>query len=698
MDRIIYILLFSFFSVAIKAQDMSFLNEVYTWPDHTKTIALIPDSLKQESAIILRDDISLNYKEQYIKRRQSIKILNQDGLDYFKTITLPQNFDITRLNNPVIKQGRFNNRSIPYVSSFKIDYFSARIIRQKNITDLPVQITTDKLYWVKPDGERVFDYAYHFNFSDLQVGDILEYTYKSDIKGSYGTNQFYVHDCFPKLKTDLSISVIIPAKLKQLSFIKNNQIDSAIFKKSNTPDEATIIQNYTYHFNFLNSVHYTQNILAGNTLPHVTTKNYNFNGLFYLDDMNNARAHLTNYTWHFMPDSLITHKKVYNKTEAYLRKFISHFPNNSEDTSNYVFMAQLTDTLNAYSYLNSEKLHYGQNAQYTIHSNERLLKQQLTEEFLCSTYSEILSEKAMFYYVANVQDRRTGLHTITERSHHGYETSFIAIPFKSAYKFFVPRYHGLKYFPDELPFYFENTVCALIPKNTKSIKTYSSIQDIKFITIPASTFNENVRSENAVFKINVDSFIIHTTVKENLSGQFSTILRHFYNNDFIDSTIKVEYFKKCTDKPHSKNQTIKLLSQTKTYPYKASYQCSEDISTLSKTIDLTNWFSFLYPLEQFKKPLTQDYYFDFAFTDAYNYLLEFNKPADIKNITDFNTSWSNDFFEINSNLIKKEENVYLLSVIVKVKQDLLPLKDAHYLTEFVSRLHTLNHLKIDYIH
>ena len=120
----------------IQSQNLNFKSENYTWPDANKNFDIIPDSFKNDGAVILNDDITLNFSDAIVKRRQAVKILNEQGLNYFKSVSLPQNFDITNQNNPYYKQGRFAKRLIPFIYDFKISYFAARIIRNKTIESI----------------------------------------------------------------------------------------------------------------------------------------------------------------------------------------------------------------------------------------------------------------------------------------------------------------------------------------------------------------------------------------------------------------------------------------------------------------------------------------------------------------------------------------------------------------------------------
>ncbi len=545
----------------------------------------------------------------------------------------------------------------------------------------------------------MYDYEYVFDFTDLQVGDIIEYTYKADIKGSYDSDQFYVNDYFPKLNTTLSIKIVAPGSLSRTDMVLNHNIDSSLYTKKDIPDKSFTYQNFNYKFKNLKAVKYSQNVLAGRTLAHVTASPYNVNKHNLNKTLTSSKYVLsTRYSWFFIPDSLNEQEKVYDKYGGNLRKFIAKFPDNSNDSTKTLFFSQVMDSMNTYKYLTAEQMHYNQEAQYSLTSSERLMKREIPEEFVGDVCSDILFEKNIFYYRANVQDRRLGIHTASNRSHEDYELDFFALPVKTSFKFYVPRFNGVKYLPDELPFYYEGSFCALFPKNTKAANYKEGLQNLKFIKTPASTYNENVRTENSLFRVNVDSSIIHASIKTTLNGQFSTILRHYYNKDIIDSTIKTEYFKKSVDKPNASDKYIKLVSQAKIFPFKSSYTCSENIVISKESIDLSNWFSFVLNKENFKDPITQHYFLDFTFTDTYNFLFEFNKPTEVINIDEFNKKLSNDFFDVNSSLTKQENNKYLLTVTTKAKQYILPEEKSNYLTEYLNLLSQINSLKLKFTH
>lgn len=681
----------------LKSQDLNFTSERYNWPDQNKKFENIPDSFLRADAVILKDEITLNFKGNNINRRTSIKILNLAGLNKFKKVILPQKFDLTHIDNNYWKQGRYSDIQVPYIREYKINYFAARIIRKNIITEIPIPIDTKKVFWNSDNGEHLYDYEYIFNFLDLDVGDIIEYVYSAAINGQYDSNQFYINDIIPKLRTTLYVSSIAPEEFKEIDLIKIHNIDSLSYTKKSYVTSLKNIQEYNFEFKNLKPVNYTQNCLAGKTLPHITASIYGLKKIFFNETVDNSNyLFASKFSWYFIPDSLINKPKIYYKYNANIRKFVTKFPINKADTFYIDFFNNVFDSLNSYKYISTEGMHYSKDAQYSLNSGERLMKKQLLEEFLTETYSNILFEKNIFYYIANVQDRRLGFHDLQTRAHEKYEINFIALPTKKSYKFYMPRFNGISFYPDELPFYCEGTYCALFPKNTKATKQIPGLQELKFIKTPISNYNENVRTENAVFKINLDSLIIYGATKENLNGQFSTILRHYYNNTFIDSTIQKDYFKKCTEKPNVYSENIIKSSESKIFPFKTSYNCSFKIKATKDSLNLTNWFSFILKKENFSKPLTNNYYFDFTYTDTYNFMFEFNRPISIINIEDFENQLTNDFFEINSKIIPQGNNKYLLSLTTKAKQYMLPKEKANLLTEYLEQLNKFNLLKLKY--
>jgi hypothetical protein len=77
--------------------------------------------------------------------------------------------------------------------------------------------------------------------------------------------------------------------------------------------------------------------------------------------------------------------------------------------------------------------------------------------------------------------------------------------------------------------------------------------------------------------------------------------------------------------------------------------------------------------------------------DVYNYAFEFNKAVTIVNPEDFTKSIKNNYFELSSSMVKQTETAYLLNVMVKIKEEVLPESKAQELIAFSHELDNLNH-------
>ncbi len=643
-----------------------------------------------------------------MKRRIVIKILNKESLNHFKKVQLPENFDLTNAPN-FNRIGRFKDRINPFIYSYEINYFAARIIKpNKKIVDLSNNYTTQKVYWIKNNGERVYDNVYNFSFENLEVGDILEYTYETGVKWNGVQDVIYPNSLYPKLIYDLDIitSSIIRADRQDTLLIYNSNINKQNYTTTKQIQNGYRAVGNSYHFDYLPGISYPQHNSAGTLLPNISI-NHGFytpqvtrlNGSrhFY----NNYRAPSTYnmtinapthyYKWMFSLDTL--YFPNYDSYHANMSKFLEKFTENKTDSFGLIFLSQLTDTLNNLKFVSAESMNYSGEAQYAIPSSEHLVKGRLVEEFILKNYSDLLARKNIFYYNGIIIDKRLSCINPHYRNHSNIEQTILVIPVKNSFKYYVPRYKGLKYFPDELPFYYEGTACALMP--CYNCFGNNIHKQLIFITTPNSLFTENIRTEAAACRVNLDSLTITNTYKEDLGGQFSTILRHLYNKEEIDSTIAENYFKKCTDKPLGYDKEIKPFSSSEVFPFTQSYHGTEKINIPVKTkIDLHNWFSFTFKKEDYSKVPSHNFYVDFQYTDAYHFLFQFNKSVEITNLEKLTKNINNTYFEVSSILAKQENNSYLLSVTVKVKQNIISQKDGDKLIEFVNALDEINNFEL----
>jgi hypothetical protein len=656
----------------------------------------IPSFFENNDAVIVKDDSNFDLSDFSLKtltRTVLIKILTEKGLQDISSVSLPESFDIAD-NQELKQQGRAAKIKIPFIHSFHILYFSARIIKPSGkVIDLKPKDTYSKVQRIQADGEFINDECITFSFEDLQVNDLLEYTYKVEYKPNYGSDMVYLSGKLPKMNCDYRFKYFSLPKAKYSRYIITENIsDSAITLEPEEYDkELTYI---TEHISLKNveKVNYFIHAMSAKQLPHA------FFNLNYIIRLVKARkyslAALTGFNWsEYTMDKDET--KWNTKTQEDTRVFLKRIPTEDNDSLHLKFMKALSDTLNTYKYMSANYMFYNDPRLHALYSTDHLLKRRLSQIFLFKLYVEILNEKGIFFYIGNVQDKRLGEHSPLIRN-GVYENIIFAIPNKRSYVYLIPRYYGLTFFLNELPYYYEGAVVALFPVNYEKREGDTLGNHFRFIKTYAGSENENIRIENAVVKVITDSSKCYLDIKESLSGQFSTLLRPFYFNKLIDSTVNPIYFKKCVDKPGALRKNWLLKTGSEEYPFKHIFNCSATVPLPEKnSINFEGWFSFPFNKVLIPEKPTHDFYFDFEYSDVYNFVLKFDTPVTLKNAEEFSRTIENDYFDLSSS-IKVQEDSYLLTVISRVKNKVLPKEQADKLMEFVKTLDEINKFKLLY--
>lgn len=686
----------------LSSQNFSFKKEVYVWPNASPSQSKQTNEFLNEDLVIIDENINLNLVTrsiQVLHKNCIVKVNTENGVKKMKTISLPESFDIGADKN-LVQQGREKLTQAPFIYNFKITHFAARILKKNGtVVELPTNVKTTKVFWLEQDGNRMENFNYIFSLENIDIGDVVEYDYTIEFAGRYGYNLFFFNSDIAK--QNLSFEV----KYSPVQYFENQKIifsangaDSSL-KKSMETDRLTTIVAYEYHFKNLKPNNYSVNSCSGKNLPYIFIDLNFLTFIGFSSIPNDAlvfKDRGPNFEW--LPlQNLFVEKANYDKQHANIRKFLSNVKNDENNPDKSVFLAKLCDTLNTLKYVSAESMNYSDEAQYSVGSGEWLVKGKIIQEFMFEMYWQLLDESKLSKNLICVQDKRLGEQTVNSRTAYKYEYNLFGINNGKTILYIMPRVNGMKYNLDEIPFYIEGVTAAIMNYDIQEVifKSLISPKVIQFIKTSSSSENENVRTENGMFKFNLDSNSVNVSIKENLSGQFSTIVRPIYLKNPIDSTVNPIYFKKCTDKPNAKNISITKTSGSTTFPFKNSFTCSERINFSKATeIPLKDWFSFTFNNQLVPEKPNFDYYFDFEYTDIYNYMIEFNKAADVSNIDAFTKSIHNSYFDLSSKLTKQTETTYLLSVMVKVKEPLIKVADGELLLEFVNELSDLNNMTL----
>lgn len=701
------IFFFSFIiSSSVHSQYVSFKKELYVWPNVAPSQTRQTEEFMNEDVVVIEEDIKLDLLTsnfQILKKNCILKVNTENGVKKIQSISLPESFDIGA-DQHIVQQGRQKATKAPYIYDFKIMHFAARVLKKSGaVIELPMKVKIDKALWVERDGEHMENFNYVFSLDNIAVGDVVEYNYTVQFVGRYGYNLFFFNGDIPKQNSFLEIKYFPLRNFETQEIVFSANGADAFLKKTSEPDKLKTIWTYQYHLKNLKSNNCPVNSCSGKVLPYVFIDLNFVTFISYTHIPNEAlifKRRGPKFEW--LPlTSIYEEGANYDKQHANIRKFLGNFSSEQNNPDKSVFLSKLCDTLNTFKYVSAESMHYSGDAQYSVGSGEWLLKGKVIEEFMFEMYWQLLSESKMPKNIVCVQDRRLGEHVTTSRTAYKYEHNLFGITSGKSMLYIIPRVDGRKYNLDEIPFYLEGSTAALMNFDIQEIRFKSLVSPkvIQFIKTSSSTENENVRAENGVFKFNLDSNIVTASIKENLNGQFSTISRHIYLRNAIDSSVNPIYFKKCTDKPNAQNVSIVKTSSSSFFPFKNSFLCSEKINFSNPNdISLKDWFSFTFKKELVSHAPNFDYYFDFQYTDIYNYMIEFNKPADISNIDEFTKSIHNTYFDLSSKLTKQTETAYLLSVMVKVKEPVLAQADGQLLLDFVNELDNLNNMTLKIKH
>lgn len=683
------------------AQSGYFGNGPVTWDTHTP-FSIPPEAADydNEDLVILNEVTEFYFyseNSEKMSRYVRFKINSQKGIEALKNYRTPESFDFA-YDAHLYKQGRRARIKIPLISEYELKTFAARKYAHGRWAKLSVKDRYEQVRWVKTSGEFADEDVTVIQLGNMMVGDVVEIYYEARFNKQYGTNVFYLNGPYTKLNCEFKYTYRVTNPFAAAAFLLPVNIDAAAITKSTVEFDETKHFTTTIKLTNLKANNYPLNSFEAVKMPHVYA-DFSYYRWWLLGnrDVLLERAKPRNFEWLVNPDtSASSGTKVYDKQMGFIRKFLNTLPPTGTDSQNVVFFKALCDTFNNFRYISANHLFYNESNLYELYSGEHVLKRRLPGMHMWKLYTDILKEKNIFYYLVNVQDKRLGEHNAQMRTHRGYERNLIALEDNDGFGYFMTRNGGLKYHFNELPFYYEGALAALTPVNFQTNTKDKGHKVFKMIKTHQGTSNGNSRTENAVVKINPDSLIARLTITESLSGQYSTVLRHLYLNEYIDSTISPAYFRKCTSKPNATAVKIKLSSKITEYPYRYSFNCSEKIGLESdEALNLHNWFSFHLNKNTLPEPPNQDYYFDFAFTDSYNFLLEFTKPVEIKNSEGFVRNIDNDYFKLQSELVKNSNSQYLLKVMLVVKQTSIPVNNASLLMELVEQLEALNNFSLE---
>jgi hypothetical protein len=651
----------------------------------------VPSRFEKEDIVILREDVKFNFTFLYEKTLQKtviIKILSDKGANSLDSLILPESFDIAE-NEELMTLGRAAKRKIPFIKKYDIKCFMARKITPHGAEKIEPHYHADQVRWIKENGEFIDDYKNRYSFKGLKKGDILEYSYEVGFYPNYGNDIFYLSSKWPKLSTTFSYKYIAPNLYKNYKFVFTKNIpDSCIQTSSENIKEDICFVTQSINLKNLPRINYFINAFSSEEIPFIY---FNFNYSIKLLDFNKYPvAGIPDFSWTNTSPLQGGDTRFNIKRNTDTREFLKNIDSLKTDSTDYAFCKRLVDTLNTFKYYSSNYLFYNDPRLYDVYSTEHLLKHRLVEYKLINLYEGILNNKHLSFYVCKIQDKRLGDQNPLVRINKGYENIILAVRRNNTLAFIIPRYNGLKYFVGELPFYYEGALVATFPSDYNNKKENQYSKQFKFYRTSKSNYEQNVRIEDCEVRLVQDSGIEHLKIQEHLNGQFSTLLRPKYLNELVDSTVNPIYFKRCIDKPSCTNKSEKLIYKSEEFPFRHIFECSATCRLENANeLNLSGWFSFLLSGKTIPEKPTHNYYFDFPFTDTYNFTIKSSKKISALNPEEFTEDISNDYFELKSSLENKDGSI-VIRLSFKVKKQSVPRSDSNDLMTIIEKLDAFN--------
>jgi hypothetical protein len=675
----------------------------YEWKEHRlPEIPSVLDEYGTCDLVIIKDEVDFHYlNDNRVTRNVLFKINTAKGVEKLSALELPESFD-KGYDLHYMAQGIRSRFRLPAVDDFRLKVFGSRKFANGKWSVVPSDYRYERRRKFFQDG--LYSDCEYINVvhHGLMPGDLLELHYEADFSGIYGTGQYYLHDSIPKLKCDYSFEYTLQERLsKAQNVLPVNVPDSLIQKSVSKQGELETI-NYQITSDRLEAVRYPIHSRQGKCLPHVCV-NFSFQKIVYNTVATKSGLGEevliqpgANFSWRHLVDTTVNETTVNYKQTLSLRKFLTQFPSHSTDSSKFRFLSALCDSFGSFQCLNPYFLNMNDGPLYELYSGEHLLKRRWPPHKAWKLWMDLLQDSRIFYYVGNMHDQRYGDHDLNLRPHYRYEGFLLAVPTGSSYNYFVPRTNGVALHLNELPFYYEGALTLMNARNFQPDIKNKMARSVDMVRTRKSGWRENLRTENALIKVSLAEKKVELKIKESLSGQFSTLLRHLYLGSFIDSSVSAAYFRKCSDKPLMSEKTVKLLDRNGVYPFRYTFACSGIIPAKGNELNMTNWFSFTLSRLRLPEVPRHDYYFDFVFTDSYNYSIEFDREVEFLNKEEFSRKLSTAYYELESELAQTGANSGVMRLRLILKKDKIPAADGKMLCQLADHLDFLNSYTLKY--
>lgn len=644
-----------------------------------------------------------------VQKRVRIKFLTQKGIEKFNKITLPESFDPS--NDYYSVRPQLRDTALRPLGGFEcIRYFAARIYKPNgSIVKALVKERNSNLTLLGDKGNENY-FTWTFTILNLEPGDELEADYSYEGIYNYGlSNRIFFNGDLPKQKSDFTFRF---PQSDIYIFTYHNGVfphDSVMVSK-NTPS-------YTeYYFRF-------ENLSGGINepggrpymqMPYLTFYRHRLDyGI--QDPQTKFIKKPVPYPWSFImlsyagyqfQDLSVRLNRNDNTTQV-LNTFTQDLQNHSKDTSAASVISVLQHRLaDKFTYLEDEGYYNDREPQ--LEKLGKYVEQNVLRQMSrLRIYDEVMMRLDKPYFYSVLIDKR-----ISAMDPERFETMAasrlgIAVPYGENIINFYPKSYRSGYMSNELPFYYEDTYTFLIPQNESWEKKFDLVPYIKFkfAKTPFSRLKDNTRNTSGMIHVSLDSSNVNTTAKINLSGQFSTLIRGYYQYGDKDTTVNQTYYDVITRVADNASKVQTEISELKTsYPFEITVMQKFESNNLLKkraakeySISLQGLFNNITEKNFTADNRHLDYYPDFQSHDIHRYFIHFDhkiKPIDPER---FSKKIENDFAIYEIKLTQTGENDLLLESSYIIKANVVKASQTNFVETIFDAIHSLNSTPLNVI-
>lgn len=668
------------------------------------------ESLTSEDAVILQkhDQINIIGKKlgfifYEFTRKIRIKIVNENGVKAFSTYTLPETYDPTYIS----QAPKVRNDGGYYLTRLNIPGFKVTIHNSAGDNVLQLTPVEREMKCVTTRNKYGSLYEYDYSIPGLKIGDEVEIEYTFSVPFDENLKKLLSFRLFPHDYYDVqdySLKVIHD---------KDLMVDLA-FHNGFNPDSSKVVEGnkiITWHKTDLKGCLGEANGRPFKTLPYMVFSIKPSEISYFVPNTFTSKS-LPGY---FIPVSF---------REEHFQPIIQNMMNNvmlRDYPALHNFVKKnlgetVTDTI---GYLQLDRLHsiivdrfkYDDNSKYfnDLYNSDPLLGKSVGAEIIQEVsrydfYCAWISKTGQFFYSAYLTDVRSG--EIDEKYYAPMfsDDFLLAVQFKSGKVVFLyPKRDNFGYYIDEVPFYFEKALTRLVCIEDYSDARYPINEDFRHIKTPGSSWADNSRKTNVQVNVNAGGTSAVMTGNVTLLGQFSTMTRGSYLNNYKDATVNPLYSHKIWD---VSSQT-KLLSsnveiQQKNFPFKTTVKASYEVPGLvtpaadsTYVISLANLFPHIISSGLNENRRSLDFYSDFQGQDMFTYYFVFADNVEIvKNIE--NVSISNAFGGLIIEAVQADSNSLRITSCLNIRADKASAENILTVSQLFNAIDALNRSTITF--